>query len=203
MESEYEDEEAWYKHATRRVRKLLRVSRGTCDVSFFAYMAYQTRKGHGVMFQLALRRLRRYLLRDLSCNIFSKCFNAFRRALFCLVIFYANYLYFQLLFRVDQSRCQCSSIQAWIDEIATKADPGRPPKMAIFAIFGILTPRGDPPPLLACPSANPPLLRPPRETPSPALGHSRGDQPPATPDTTALTTHRTTSSRTSQTSRSP
>ena len=44
----------------------------------------------------------------------------------------------------DQSRCQGPSIKAWIDEIATKADPGRPPKMANLTIFGILTPHGDP-----------------------------------------------------------
>ena len=35
-------------------------------------------------------------------------------------------------------------MKASLDEVATKANPGRPSKMANLANFGILTPRGDP-----------------------------------------------------------
>ena len=50
----------------------------------------------GVMFLLALRRLRRYLFVYLSSKFSPSCFNAFRRALFALSVFYAIWLYFQL-----------------------------------------------------------------------------------------------------------
>ena len=48
------------------------------------------------MFLLALRRLRRYLFVYLSSKFSTSCFNAFRRALFALSVFYAIWLYFQL-----------------------------------------------------------------------------------------------------------
>ena len=50
----------------------------------------------GVMFLLALQRLRRYLFVHLSSKFWRSCFNAFRRALFALCVFYAILLYFQL-----------------------------------------------------------------------------------------------------------
>ena len=48
------------------------------------------------MFLLALLRLRRYLFVYLSSKFSTSCFNAFRRALFALSVFYAIWLYFQL-----------------------------------------------------------------------------------------------------------
>ena len=42
----------------------------------------------------------------------------------------------------DQRGYQGLCIKAWLDQIATKANPG-PLEMAGFANFGILTPRGD------------------------------------------------------------
>ena len=48
------------------------------------------------MFLLALRRLRRYSFVYLSSKFSRSCFNAFRRALFALSVFYAIWLYFQL-----------------------------------------------------------------------------------------------------------
>ena len=50
----------------------------------------------GVMFLLALRRLRRYLFVYLSSKFSTSCLKAFRRALFALSVFYAIQLYFQL-----------------------------------------------------------------------------------------------------------
>ena len=44
-------------------------------------------KGYGVMFVLALRRLRRYLFVYLSSKVPTSCFNEFRLALFILVVF--------------------------------------------------------------------------------------------------------------------
>ena len=44
----------------------------------------------------------------------------------------------------DQRGYQGPWIKAWLDEITTKANPGRPPEMADFANFGPPTPRGDP-----------------------------------------------------------
>ena len=41
----------------------------------------------GVMFVLALQRLRRYLFVYLSSKFSTSCFNAFRRALFVLAVF--------------------------------------------------------------------------------------------------------------------
>ena len=43
----------------------------------------------GVMFLLALWRLRRYLFVYLGSKFSTSCFNAFRRALFSLCVFYA------------------------------------------------------------------------------------------------------------------
>ena len=48
------------------------------------------------MLLLTLRRLRRYFFVYLSSKFSMSCFNAFRRALFVLAVFYANQLYFQL-----------------------------------------------------------------------------------------------------------
>ena len=50
----------------------------------------------GVVSLLVLRRLRRYLCVYLSSKFSTSCFNAFRRALFALSVFYAIWLYFQL-----------------------------------------------------------------------------------------------------------
>ena len=47
------------------------------------------------MFLLALQRLQRYFFVSLSSGFSTSCFNAFRRALFALSIFYAIWLYFQ------------------------------------------------------------------------------------------------------------
>ena len=54
----------------------------------------------GVMFLLALRRLRRYLFVYLSGKFSTSCLNAFRRALFALSVFYAIWLYFQLFRKI-------------------------------------------------------------------------------------------------------
>ena len=43
----------------------------------------------GVMFLLALRHLRRYLIVYLSSKFSTSCFNAFRRVLFALSVVYA------------------------------------------------------------------------------------------------------------------
>ena len=47
-------------------------------------------EGHGVIFLLTLRRLRRYSFVHLSSKFSTSCFNAFRRALFVPAVFYAN-----------------------------------------------------------------------------------------------------------------
>ena len=44
----------------------------------------------------------------------------------------------------NQRGYQGPFIRAWTDEIATNANPGRPPNIANYANLGILTPRGDP-----------------------------------------------------------
>ena len=65
-----------------------------CCAVFFAvffvlaillYVTYDDER-HGVTFLYALRRLRRHLLTYISYKIFRSCFNAFRRALFCLSV---------------------------------------------------------------------------------------------------------------------
>ena len=47
-------------------------------------------EGHVVIVLLTLRRLRRFLFVYLSSKFSTSCFNAFRRALFVLAVFYAN-----------------------------------------------------------------------------------------------------------------
>ena len=47
---------------------------------------------HGIMFALSLRCLRCVLFAYLGFKIFASCFNIFRRALFYLAVFHANYL---------------------------------------------------------------------------------------------------------------
>ena len=47
-------------------------------------------EGHGVIFLLLLRRLQRSLFVYLSSKFSTSCFNALRRALFVLAVFYAN-----------------------------------------------------------------------------------------------------------------
>ena len=47
-------------------------------------------EGHGIVFLLTLRRLRRYLFVYFSSKILTSCFTAFRCALFALAVFYAS-----------------------------------------------------------------------------------------------------------------
>ena len=48
-------------------------------------------EGHGVIFLLTLRRLRRYLFVYLSSKFSTSCFKAFRRALSVLAVSYAKF----------------------------------------------------------------------------------------------------------------
>ena len=59
-----------------------------CPRRSFLYVDGELNDGRdGVMFVLALRRLRRYLFVYLNSKISTSCFNAFRRALFVLAVF--------------------------------------------------------------------------------------------------------------------
>ena len=61
-----------------------------CSRRSFPYVDGVLDRGKdSVMFMLALRRLRRYLFVFLRSKFSMSCFNAFRRALFALSVFYA------------------------------------------------------------------------------------------------------------------
>ena len=78
-------------------RKLFSSSFTRCSRRSFLYLDGVLDDGRdGVVFLLALRRLRRYLFVYLISKFLRSCFNAFRRALFALSVFYAILLYFQL-----------------------------------------------------------------------------------------------------------
>ena len=70
---------------TKKIFHVLRVAQR----GFLCAYSVLDNQGHGVMFVLTLRRLRRYLLVYLSWKFLQSRFNAFRRALFALGVFYA------------------------------------------------------------------------------------------------------------------
>ena len=71
----------------RRVTKIFFEFKRCSRRSFLCVDGVLGDDGHGVMFPLALRRLRHYFFVYLGSKFSSSCFNAFRCALFDLAVF--------------------------------------------------------------------------------------------------------------------
>ena len=127
MEKQRKQEEAGCRDA-EALEKFSSFARCSGRVFLYANGATNDER-HGVKFVMLLLCLRRVLFTYLSWKIFPTRFNAFRNALFCLVVLYANYLYFQL-FRIFFV-LYCS-----LFIFHSGATPSRATKMTLLAFGG-------------------------------------------------------------------